>query len=411
MPGPRTLWQHAGPPQGPPVGTQGPSVAVTPAHVAAPPRSTVGGQTDGQTLLTRTSTVGDGDGVHVQQAGMADVLQLMRRDYSGAVSAAAAAAVMPMKGGGAAGVVDMHGGGHAAAGAVMSCSPVPIGSAVSGSNTAPPAAAVGRPPQPPPLCISKRQERAMREGRLGDAHLQTTLPHAVGSTQHAQRDGVFGAAGGGGAATAAATRAAIGAALDSHAIHHTACPQLHHTAYPEDEDEHHDDDHVLWEDLQALQTWVAPPRGGTRHASTHQRTLHDLPTPLTLPTKPLRGGSMVAVTAAAASSSGAAAAAGAHTTHGPVACTAPPPTITTTTPNTTPIPSPRIILHVDCDCFYVACERMDNAGLVGTPVAVEQFNKGGFVSVSYEVCVCVCVCLCVCAYVCASDFCIYIVVV
>lgn len=54
-------------------------------------------------------------------------------------------------------------------------------------------------------------------------------------------------------------------------------------------------------------------------------------------------------------------------------------------PATPKAPAQRVVLHVDCDCFYVACERRDDPTLVGKPVAVQQFNSGGFVSVSYEV--------------------------
>ena len=46
--------------------------------------------------------------------------------------------------------------------------------------------------------------------------------------------------------------------------------------------------------------------------------------------------------------------------------------------------SGRTILHLDVDAFYCAVERMDDPSLVGTPLAVRQFNAGGFVAVSYE---------------------------
>lgn len=47
-------------------------------------------------------------------------------------------------------------------------------------------------------------------------------------------------------------------------------------------------------------------------------------------------------------------------------------------------PERRLVLHCDVDSFYVAVERLDNPALVGKPVAVTQFNSGGFVAVSYE---------------------------
>ncbi len=46
----------------------------------------------------------------------------------------------------------------------------------------------------------------------------------------------------------------------------------------------------------------------------------------------------------------------------------------------------RVILHVDVDAFYCSVERLDDPSLAGLPVAVTQFNRGGFVSVSHEVC-------------------------
>lgn len=46
----------------------------------------------------------------------------------------------------------------------------------------------------------------------------------------------------------------------------------------------------------------------------------------------------------------------------------------------------RAVLHADVDSFYCAVERLDDPSLVGQPLAVGQFNGGGFVSVSYEVC-------------------------
>ncbi|GLI59531.1 hypothetical protein VaNZ11_001423, partial [Volvox africanus] len=44
----------------------------------------------------------------------------------------------------------------------------------------------------------------------------------------------------------------------------------------------------------------------------------------------------------------------------------------------------RVFLHLDVDCFYCQVERLDDPSLVGVPLAVTQFNSGGFVSVSYE---------------------------
>lgn len=36
------------------------------------------------------------------------------------------------------------------------------------------------------------------------------------------------------------------------------------------------------------------------------------------------------------------------------------------------------------DAFYVACERRRNTALIGKPVAITQYNRGGFVAISYE---------------------------
>ncbi|KAK9826961.1 hypothetical protein WJX74_001872 [Apatococcus lobatus] len=44
----------------------------------------------------------------------------------------------------------------------------------------------------------------------------------------------------------------------------------------------------------------------------------------------------------------------------------------------------RVIIHCDVDCFYCQVERLDDASLKGVPLAVQQFNSGGFVAVSYE---------------------------
>eukprot|EP00884_Botryococcus_braunii_P008015 jgi/Botrbrau1/17214/Bobra.0620s0004.1 len=44
----------------------------------------------------------------------------------------------------------------------------------------------------------------------------------------------------------------------------------------------------------------------------------------------------------------------------------------------------RVILHVDVDAFYCSVERLDEPALRGRPLAVTQFNRGGFVSVSHE---------------------------
>ena len=44
----------------------------------------------------------------------------------------------------------------------------------------------------------------------------------------------------------------------------------------------------------------------------------------------------------------------------------------------------RLVLHLDIDSFYCAVERLDEPALINKPIAVEQFNSGGFVAVSYE---------------------------
>jgi nucleotidyltransferase/DNA polymerase involved in DNA repair len=44
----------------------------------------------------------------------------------------------------------------------------------------------------------------------------------------------------------------------------------------------------------------------------------------------------------------------------------------------------RTVLHVDVDAFYVTAERSRNPDLAGRPVAVSQYNSGGFVAVSHE---------------------------
>eukprot|EP00892_Ulva_mutabilis_P005511 jgi/Ulvmu1/3331/UM155_0014.1 len=44
----------------------------------------------------------------------------------------------------------------------------------------------------------------------------------------------------------------------------------------------------------------------------------------------------------------------------------------------------RVILHVDVDSFYCQVEILDRPDLEGKPIAVQQFNAGGFVAVSYE---------------------------
>ena len=44
----------------------------------------------------------------------------------------------------------------------------------------------------------------------------------------------------------------------------------------------------------------------------------------------------------------------------------------------------RVIVHCDVDAFYVACELSRRPELIGIPVAVSQFNSGGFVAVSHE---------------------------
>ncbi len=37
------------------------------------------------------------------------------------------------------------------------------------------------------------------------------------------------------------------------------------------------------------------------------------------------------------------------------------------------------------DCYYCQVERLDDPSLAGAPLAVQQYNGGGFVAVSYEV--------------------------
>mmetsp|Transcript_21966 Transcript_21966/g.44492 ORF Transcript_21966/g.44492 Transcript_21966/m.44492 type:complete len:220 (-) Transcript_21966:226-885(-) len=44
----------------------------------------------------------------------------------------------------------------------------------------------------------------------------------------------------------------------------------------------------------------------------------------------------------------------------------------------------RVVMHVDVDAFYCAVECIDDPSLLGKPLAVQQFNSGGFVAVSYE---------------------------
>ena len=44
----------------------------------------------------------------------------------------------------------------------------------------------------------------------------------------------------------------------------------------------------------------------------------------------------------------------------------------------------RWIVHLDVDSFYVSCEIVRDASLRNKPVAVSQFNSGGFVAVSRE---------------------------
>ena len=44
----------------------------------------------------------------------------------------------------------------------------------------------------------------------------------------------------------------------------------------------------------------------------------------------------------------------------------------------------RVVLHIDVDSFFCQVEVLDNPTLRGRPVVVQQFNQGGFVSVSYE---------------------------
>jgi len=48
---------------------------------------------------------------------------------------------------------------------------------------------------------------------------------------------------------------------------------------------------------------------------------------------------------------------------------------------------PRVIAHVDMDCFYVQVEQRRNPALRGQPTAVVQYNDwkgGGLIAVSYE---------------------------
>ena len=47
-------------------------------------------------------------------------------------------------------------------------------------------------------------------------------------------------------------------------------------------------------------------------------------------------------------------------------------------------PAVNAILHVDVDSFYVTAERMRRPDLIGLPVAVTQFHRGGFVALSQE---------------------------
>ena len=42
----------------------------------------------------------------------------------------------------------------------------------------------------------------------------------------------------------------------------------------------------------------------------------------------------------------------------------------------------RCVLHLDVDAFYCACEERRRPELRGKPIAVTQFNSGGFVAVS-----------------------------
>jgi hypothetical protein len=41
-------------------------------------------------------------------------------------------------------------------------------------------------------------------------------------------------------------------------------------------------------------------------------------------------------------------------------------------------------MHVDIDCFYCQVEVLDRPEFKGRPLVVQQFNRGGFVAVSYE---------------------------
>ena len=45
----------------------------------------------------------------------------------------------------------------------------------------------------------------------------------------------------------------------------------------------------------------------------------------------------------------------------------------------------KLVVHCDVDSFYCQVERLDDPALMGVPLAVRQFNAGGFVAVSYEV--------------------------
>jgi hypothetical protein len=47
-------------------------------------------------------------------------------------------------------------------------------------------------------------------------------------------------------------------------------------------------------------------------------------------------------------------------------------------------PLSRVVFHLDVDSFYVACELLRRPNLRGKPVAVTQYNSGGFVAVSNE---------------------------
>lgn len=54
-----------------------------------------------------------------------------------------------------------------------------------------------------------------------------------------------------------------------------------------------------------------------------------------------------------------------------------------TIPHAPPPPHPKKT-QTQVDAFYVTCERIRRPDLIGRPVAVSQFNRGGFVAVSYE---------------------------